>query len=240
MLVAVAMLWALPVLGATPVRLPPGESAAAWEAAFTMADLEPAAVGTESAVLIEDRGTTWVLWARDPTGVVREVEVDEPLTPQAREDVAWLILSLRNPSPTVELGLPPRDEPRLPPGPEPEPGPGDPVVANLVEWAIEAPTEYEAGEVTFAASNGGNFPHELVVIAGESYESLPREASGAVIESELPTGALIARTARIASGETEDLVVELAPGNYVLVCNLGSGANSHAGLGQRLDVTVSG
>ena len=110
--------------------------------------------------------------------------------------------------------------------------------ATLVEWAIEAPTEYVAGEVTFTAINGGGLPHELVVIAGEGYESLPTEEGGKVIEDELPTGALIGRTDRITAGESADLTVDLAPGNYVLICNLGGGPNSHAGRGQRLDITV--
>ena len=113
------------------------------------------------------------------------------------------------------------------------------VVASLVEWAIEAPTEYAAGEVTFTATNNGTFPHELVVIQGEGYESLPLTESGAVIEDELPTGALLGRTARVSGGSSEDLTVTLAPGNYVLLCNLGSGGSSHAGRGQRLDITVS-
>jgi hypothetical protein len=113
------------------------------------------------------------------------------------------------------------------------------VAAELSEWSIEAPTEYAAGEVVFTATNGGSFPHELVVIQGEGYESLPRTEAGAIIEEELPTGALLGRTARIAGGASEDLTVTLAPGNYVLLCNLGGGDNSHAGQGQRLDITVS-
>ena len=112
-------------------------------------------------------------------------------------------------------------------------------MASLVEWAIDAPTEYAAGDVTFTATNDGSFPHELAVIQAESYESLPREEGGAIIEDELPTGALIGRTARIGGGSSEELTVSLAPGNYVLVCNLGSGGTSHAGRGQRLDITVS-
>ena len=110
---------------------------------------------------------------------------------------------------------------------------------SLVEWAIDAPTEYSAGEITFTASNNGSFPHELVVIEGQGYESLPLEEGGAVIEDELPTGALIGRTGRIGGGSSEELTVTLAPGTYVFVCNLGGGGNSHAGQGQRLDVTVS-
>lgn len=113
------------------------------------------------------------------------------------------------------------------------------VAVSLVEWAIEAPAQYTAGEVTFTATNNGNFPHEFVVIQGEGYESLPLEEGGAVIEDDLPTGALIGRTARIGGGSSESLTVSLAPGNYVLVCNLGGGATSHAGRGQRLDITVS-
>jgi hypothetical protein len=113
------------------------------------------------------------------------------------------------------------------------------IVASLVEWAIEAPTEYVAGDVTFSATNNGNFPHEFAVIQAESYEALPLSEGGAVIEDDLPTGALIGRTARLGGGSVENLTVTLSPGNYVLVCNLGGGNNSHAGQGQRLDIAVS-
>ena len=111
--------------------------------------------------------------------------------------------------------------------------------ATLVEWEIDAPSDYAAGEVTFTAVNDGSFPHELVVIEGDGYESLPLADGGAVIEDEIPTGAILGRTSRIGAGSSEDLTVTLAPGTYVLVCNLGSGSSSHAGRGQRLDITVS-
>jgi hypothetical protein len=117
-------------------------------------------------------------------------------------------------------------------------GSAEVVAASMVEWSIDAPTEYAAGEITFAATNNGSFPHEFVVIEGESYESLPRAEGGAVIEDELPTGALIGRTSKIGGGSVEDLTVTLGPGNYVLLCNLGGG-NSHAARGQRLEITVS-
>lgn len=123
--------------------------------------------------------------------------------------------------------------------PVPESPAGSAIDVTLSEWSIAAPTEYTAGEITFNASNGGSFPHELVVIEGEGYESLPLAEGGAVIEEELPTGALIGRTDRVGGGSTEALTVTLAPGSYVLVCNLGGSNNSHAGQGQRLDITVS-
>lgn len=114
-----------------------------------------------------------------------------------------------------------------------------PVAVSMVEWEIDAPTEYPAGDVTFSATNDGNFPHEFVVIRGDGYESLPLDEGGAVIEDDLPPGALIDRTERVSSGSSADLTVTLEAGNYVLLCNLGGGANSHAGRGQTLDVTVS-
>jgi hypothetical protein len=111
--------------------------------------------------------------------------------------------------------------------------------ATLVEWEIDAPTEYEAGEVTFTATNDGNFPHEFLVIRGDGYDSLPLADGGAVIEDELEPGALLGRTDRIGGGSSAELTVDLEAGNYVLLCNLGSGSNSHAGQGQTLDITVS-
>ncbi|MEP6295866.1 MAG: hypothetical protein ABJ382_00960, partial [Ilumatobacter sp.] len=144
---------------------------------------------------------------------------------------------------TGDTVAPPESEPSdtdaAPPGGDDTPEAASAAAVTLVEWAIEAPTDYAAGEITFSATNGGSFPHEFVVIAGEGYESLPLAEGGSVIEDELPTGALIGRTGRLGGGSSEDLTVTLAPGNYVLLCNLGGGGSSHAGQGQRLDITVS-
>ncbi len=109
----------------------------------------------------------------------------------------------------------------------------------LTEWSIDAPLTYAAGEITFQAANSGQFPHELAVIEGQSYDLLPLAEGGGVIEEDLATGALIGRTGRIAGGASESLTVTLTPGTYVLICNLGAGANSHAGQGQRLDIVVT-
>jgi len=150
-----ALLLASSAMAATPVRLPPGESGADWRPAFKMADLEAAGVDAESAVLIEDRGSTWVLWARDDSGIVREVEVSTPTSSTDREDVAWLIVSLLNPSPTIDLGLPPRMEerpkdlpPRIPvvapepvtePAPAPEPEPESEPILVVAPIVVEEP-----------------------------------------------------------------------------------------------------
>jgi hypothetical protein len=112
------------------------------------------------------------------------------------------------------------------------------VAVTMDEWFIEAPTDLTAGEVTFAIQNDGSFPHEFVVIAGEGYDALPLAANGAVLEDELPDGAVIDRTDRIEGGLDGELTVALEPGNYVLLCNIVAGPTSHAGRGQNLDVTV--
>jgi hypothetical protein len=135
---ALAALFASSAIAAVPVRLPPGESLDAWKPAFKMADLESVQVGEESPVLIEDRGDTWVLWARDDRGIVREVEVVTPTTGPDREDVAWLILSLLDSSPTIDLGLPPRAERFEPALPAPE--------GEAPDAEIEAPVDQPAVE----------------------------------------------------------------------------------------------
>jgi hypothetical protein len=113
------------------------------------------------------------------------------------------------------------------------------VPVTLDEWFVEAPTELAAGEVTFQIQNDGSFPHEFVVIAGEGYESLPLADNGAVLEDELPGGAIVDRTDRIDGGLPGELTVDLPAGSYVLLCNIVVGPTSHAGRGQHLDVTVS-
>ena len=121
--------------------------------------------------------------------------------------------------------------------------PGDPPASGTVpieldEWVIEAPTAYRAGAITFEVTNAGTFVHELVVVRGESYESLPLAANGAIVEDDLEEGALVGRTPRIDPGGSETLTLGLDPGDYVLVCNISSGPSSHAAQGQRLAVTV--
>ncbi len=110
---------------------------------------------------------------------------------------------------------------------------------TLDEWFVEAPTDLAAGQTDFAILNDGSFPHELVVIEADGYASLPTAANGAVLEDELPDGAVIGRTDRMQGGATGALTVDLEPGTYVLLCNIVAGPTSHAGQGQTLDITVS-
>ena len=140
---------------------------------------------------------------------------------------------------------PPATEPPAtePPATEPPvadpPAEGEVAAVSLVEWEIVAPTEYAAGPVTFEATNDGEFPHQLVLVRGESYETLPQLPNGAIDEESLAAGDFIGRIERFEPAETASATWEVEPGNYVLFCNIQVGPNSHAAAGQVLSVTVT-
>ena len=132
------------------------------------------------------------------------------------------------PDPTAEETEPTADETA-----------GGAIPVSLSEWVVDTEAALASGSVTFEVTNDGEFPHEFVVIQGDGYANLPLEGSGAVNEDELAAGALLGRTDRLQPGESASLTVDLAAGNYVFICNIAVGSNSHAGRGQTLDVTVS-
>ena len=111
------------------------------------------------------------------------------------------------------------------------------VAVTMKEWSI-TPGAIKAGAVSLAVKNEGQNPHELQIIKADGFASLPL-SSGAVDESKLAAGAVVGKTARIDGGGSATLAVTLPAGKYVFVCNLGSGATSHAAKGQHVDVTVA-
>ena len=113
------------------------------------------------------------------------------------------------------------------------------VAVTINEKSIDTGTSLKAGAVTFAIKNGENdSQHEFVVMKGK-FAELAKTSNGAVDETKLAAGALIGRTAKISGGASTTATYTLAAGNYVFLCNINSGPNSHAAQGQRLDVTVS-
>jgi hypothetical protein len=103
---------------------------------------------------------------------------------------------------------------------------GDPVDADttievtLTEWSVDAPDSVAAGTIAIDAVNNGTEPHEVVIVQGDSYESLPRGEHGEVLEDELAEGALIGEIEAFPAGETCTGVFDLTPGTYVLICNI--------------------
>jgi uncharacterized cupredoxin-like copper-binding protein len=109
---------------------------------------------------------------------------------------------------------------------------------TLKEWSLEGSATLPAGPTEIAITNAGNFGHEFVVIKDTTYEDAPKNDLGTVLEDQLPAGAILGEVAKIEKGASAKLAVDLAPGKYLFVCNIEFGPNSHAGKGQRLNVTV--
>ena len=110
---------------------------------------------------------------------------------------------------------------------------------TMKEWAVEGPATLKAGKVSLTITNNGNFPHQFKVIKGK-YADLPKGADGgSIAEDKLPAGALVGQLDKFEGGQTMTLALDLPAGDYVFLCNLGAGPNSHAGKGQHTDVTVA-
>jgi hypothetical protein len=91
-------------------------------------------------------------------------------------------------------------------GAEPAAGP---VTVELAEWSLTVDKELTAGTVEFVVNNVGQFPHELAVIKGDSYATLPLSTNGAVDEAALEAGALVGRSDRINGGGSATVSFDL-------------------------------
>lgn len=111
------------------------------------------------------------------------------------------------------------------------------VAVSLVEWEVIAPTEIPAGPTTFEVSNDGDFRHHFGIARGTSYEELPQLPSGAIDEEALGAD-FLGRTENIDFEGAATIEFDLAPGSYVLFCNIIAGPTSHAARGQTLSITV--
>jgi uncharacterized cupredoxin-like copper-binding protein len=93
------------------------------------------------------------------------------------------------------------------------------VSVSLAEWTvIPSPSSVSPGDVTFRVTNGGEEPHEFVVIRSDlAPDALPVDADGKVPEDEIE---LVDEIEPFGADTTEDLTLDLQPGNYVLICNI--------------------
>jgi uncharacterized cupredoxin-like copper-binding protein len=123
-----------------------------------------------------------------------------------------------------------------------ETGAGGAIAVTLQEWAvIPSPAQAPAGDVTFDATNEGpDDVHEFVVFATDlAPDALPTVEDGSVDE----TGEgveLQDEIEDIAVGDTQSVTIDLAAGNYVLICNIYDAAEkeSHYQEGMRVAFTV--
>jgi uncharacterized cupredoxin-like copper-binding protein len=96
---------------------------------------------------------------------------------------------------------------------------------DLVEFAIDGPTQLAPGNHSLEVSNSGEFPHTLVVT----------DASGAVV----------AATDLVQSGESTQLPVDLQTGRYSFTCRIvaqtpNGDIADHFEAGMSTTVTVEG
>jgi uncharacterized cupredoxin-like copper-binding protein len=123
-----------------------------------------------------------------------------------------------------------------------EMGAGGAIGITLQEFAvIPSPAQAPAGDVTFDATNEGpDDVHEFVVFATDlAPDALPTVEDGSVDE----TGEgveLQGEIEDIAVGDTQSVTIDLAAGNYVLICNIYDAAEkeSHYQEGMRVAFTV--
>ena len=117
------------------------------------------------------------------------------------------------------------------------------VAVTLQEFAVSAdPATAAAGSVTFNVTNEGpNDVHEFVVIKTDlGITELPTDDKGAV-EEEGEGLEPVDEIEDVAVGSSETLTVDLAAGNYVLICNIydKSEQEAHYSEGMRTGFTVS-
>ena len=115
------------------------------------------------------------------------------------------------PSSSAEASTPASSAPASSPAAEAE---SETVSVTAGEMFFELSEDsYSAGTYTFEVTNTGNMPHDFVVEQG---------------------GSDVAATEVLRPGQSATLEVELAPGDYVFYCSVGS----HRAAGMEVSVTV--
>ncbi len=118
------------------------------------------------------------------------------------------------------------------------------VAVNLVEYKVAPqPPSVPSGNVTFEAKNIGGTDHELVVIKTNLAQgALPTKGDGSVNETS-STITIVGKTASIPKVQAKSVTLNLAPGDYVLICNLVQTTNgtttSHYAQGMHAGFTVT-
>ncbi len=122
------------------------------------------------------------------------------------------------------------------PAPAPTP-PAGPVQIDVIlaEWKVKPQVATAAaGAVVFNAENKGASAHELVVIKSDmAADKLPM-ADGKVEEDKV--GAVVGKIDAFDSASSLSNTLDLAPGHYVLICNIAG----HYQQGMHADFTVGG
>ena len=92
-----------------------------------------------------------------------------------------------------------------------------PVLVKLKEFTLTPSLKADkAGKVTFIVKNAGKIEHEFIIMKTTvAPAKLPVNAKGRV-----PEKGVVGEIGDIAAGQTKKKAFTLAPGKYVLLCNL--------------------
>ena len=104
-----------------------------------------------------------------------------------------------------------------------EPPPrGTPVNVLLDDFRVrEDAAVVPAGTVSFRVRNQGPTSHELIVVRTDrAPDKLPLQGDGLTVNEEGPGVALIDEAEALDIDDRQTLVLDLAPGHYVMYCNL--------------------
>jgi uncharacterized cupredoxin-like copper-binding protein len=115
------------------------------------------------------------------------------------------------------------EEPPQATGEAPEGTPAAPgtTAVGLIDpdWAVTAsPDTTAAGTITFTVTNEGTITHNFRIVAGDIPDALPIDDSGFQVDEAVVE--VLAESADLDVGETEEVPADLATGAYVIFCNI--------------------
>jgi uncharacterized cupredoxin-like copper-binding protein len=104
-----------------------------------------------------------------------------------------------------------------------EPTPrGTPVNVRLEDFKVRQDAAVvPAGTVSFRILNQGPTTHQLIVVRTDrAPDKLPLQRDGLTVDEEAPGIDLVDEVGGLDIDDRQTLVLDLAPGNYVMYCNL--------------------
>ncbi len=107
------------------------------------------------------------------------------------------------------------------------------VTVTMSEWSVKlSQSTVPAGHVTFALKNDGKLAHELAILKTDlAHDKIPVRVEDATKVQEI---GIIGEIEDVDAGQSKEDAFDLAPGNYVLICN----QESHYGAGMHLAFVV--
>jgi len=88
------------------------------------------------------------------------------------------------------------------------------------DFHISAPAALAAGQVRLRVHNLGPEAHELIVVRTSSEHALPLRADGLTVDEDAVEKATLGVLEPGRAGTTRELTLHLAPGHYVMFCNM--------------------